>query len=38
LIDLLDSHAARRHWGRVPGLRVVIAYGIWLAKYGGRRG
>jgi hypothetical protein len=38
LVDRLDSHTARRRWGRVPVLRMVLAYGIWLAKYGLRHG
>jgi hypothetical protein len=38
LVDALDSHTARRCWGRWPVVRVVIAYGIWLVKYGLRRG
>ncbi len=33
LIDLLDSHRARRRWGRVPMLRVAIQYSIWLLRY-----
>jgi hypothetical protein len=38
LVDALDSHAARRRWGRWPVVRVVIAYLIWFAKYRLRRG
>jgi hypothetical protein len=37
LVDALDSHRTRRCWGRWPVVRVVIAYGIWLAKYRLRR-
>jgi hypothetical protein len=38
IVDALDSHAARRIWGRWPVVRVVLAYGIWLARYRMRRG
>ena len=36
VLDLLDNPRARRHWGRVPILRVALAYGIWILRY--RRG
>jgi hypothetical protein len=38
LVVALDSHSARRRWGHWPVARVILACGIWLAKYGLRRG
>ena len=33
LLRSLDTDLARRHWGRVPILRVVVAYSIWIALW-----
>ena len=33
LLRRLDTDRARRHWGRIPGLRVVVAYSIWFWFY-----
>ena len=37
LLRRLDTHRARRYWGRVPGLRVIVAYSIWFWFYRWRR-
>jgi hypothetical protein len=33
VIDGLDSRLSRRVWGRVPLLRIILAWGIWLVRY-----
>jgi hypothetical protein len=33
LIIWLDSEVARRRWGRWKGIRVVLAYLVWYARY-----